>query len=99
MNGGMSASGTKRTYAYALQMSAIGGKADIARSFGLEVDGLDHAPPFADVGAKHCLSRFLIEAERLKAELLEARGHFRIFQNCVDCHIKFVGDLVRGFRR
>jgi hypothetical protein len=31
--------------------------------------------------------------------LLEARGHFRIFQNCVDCHIKFVGDLVRGFRR
>ena len=29
MNGGMSAFGTKRTWACALQMSAIGGKADI----------------------------------------------------------------------
>ena len=29
MNGGMSAIGTKRTWACALQMSAIGGKADM----------------------------------------------------------------------
>ena len=41
--------------------------AAIGRSFGLEIDGLNHAPPFADVGSKHCLSRFLIEVERLKA--------------------------------
>jgi hypothetical protein len=47
--------------------------ADIGRSFGLEIDGLNHAPPFADVGSKHCLRRFLIEVERLKAELLEPR--------------------------
>src|SRR4029077_10529841 len=67
------------------------------RSFWLEIDGLNHAPPFADVGSKHCLSRFLIEVERLKAELLEPRGHFGIFQNFVDCHIKLVGDLVRRF--
>ena len=31
MNGGMSAIGTKRTCLFALQMSAIGGKADMRR--------------------------------------------------------------------
>ena len=85
-----------------LQMSAFGGKADIVhidRSFGFEIDGLDHAAPFADVGSKHCLGRFLIKAEGLKAEFFEARGHFGILQDLIDCHIKLVGDLVWGFRR
>ena len=64
---GMSAIGTKRTMQPHQPLSAFGQFAAIGRSFGLEIDGLNHAPPFADVGSKHCLSRFLIEVERLKA--------------------------------
>src|SRR4029078_9728975 len=80
------------------------GKDDIqnhlrSRSIRLEIDGFNHASPFDDVGPKHRVGRFLIKVERLKAELFETGGHFRIFQNLVDRHIQGFGDFVRRFRR
>src|SRR5262249_15899730 len=54
------------------------------RSIRLEINGFDHAPPFDDVGSKHRVGRFLIKAEGFIAELLETRGHFRIFQDFAD---------------